>query len=106
MMKRKINKANLNYFVDSLLTLGFLISIGTGFILIGKPSAGFQGGRNSAYADDLFGVSLHWWKSLHTWSSILMAGGVFVHLLLHAKWIACMTKNIFKKKGTVKAVWN
>ncbi len=92
-MKRKINKGKLNYIVDVVIGLGFLISAGTGILLVFKPGGGFQGGRNTAF--EVLGLSVHWWKDLHTWSSILMAAGVAGHLLLHMKWISCMTRNIF-----------
>lgn len=95
-MKKKINKGTLNYFVDVVIAIGFLISVGTGIALILAPSgSGFQGGRNPEYVSGLLGLSHLWWKSTHTWSSMLMAGGVLAHLLLHLKWIGCMTRKIF-----------
>lgn len=97
-MKRKIEKAKLNYWIDVIIGIGFLISVITGIVLALAPSSGFQGGRNPHYAREIAGISRFLWKDVHTWSSILMAAGALGHLLLHMKWIKCMTKNIFKKQ--------
>jgi len=98
-MKTKINKGTLNFVVDVAIAIGFLISAGTGIALAFTPSAGgFQGGRNPDYVIGLLGLSRFWWKSIHTWSSMVMAGGVLVHLLLHLKWIGCMIRKIFSRK--------
>jgi hypothetical protein len=43
-------------------------------------------------------VSRLLWKDLHDWGGIVMLAGVFLHLILHWKWIVCMTRNVFKKR--------
>lgn len=105
-MKRKIEKAKLNYWIDTAIGIGFIISVITGIVLAAVPSVGFQGGRNPNFTREIAGISRFIWKGIHTWSSILMAAGVFGHLALHLKWIRCMTSNLFKsqKKGTAKQV--
>ena len=72
----------------------FLVSSGVWFF---AGSGGYQGGRNSRYASEILGMSRLLWKDLHDWGGIVMLGGVFVHLILHGKWIVCMTRNLFKK---------
>jgi hypothetical protein len=38
------------------------------------------------------------WNQLHLWASLTMIAGVLAHLLLHAKWITCMTQRVFGEK--------
>jgi hypothetical protein len=93
-MKRKIEKAKLNYWIDVGIAVGFILSAISGIVLALAPSSGFQGGRNPDYIRKIIGLSRFVWKDVHTWSSIFMSAGVLGHLLLHLKWIRCMTKNI------------
>jgi hypothetical protein len=37
------------------------------------------------------------WRDLHDWSGIAMTAGVLGHLVLHARWIGCMSRNLFRK---------
>ena len=80
-----MNKAKLNYFVDLLLAIAFLLVSVTGILK-------FPG---------WFGhLHLPWriLSKIHDWSGILMALLVLIHLILHWKWIVSMTKMIFRGK--------
>ena len=88
-----MSKVKLNYLLDAVIGLAFLLSSVTGVAFLLMGSGGYQGGRNSRYATALLGLSRGTWSDLHTWASLVMIAGVVVHLVLHWKWIVCMTKH-------------
>jgi biotin transporter BioY len=89
-----MNKAKLNYLLDIVIGLAFLLSGATGVAFLLMGSGGYQGGRNHDFATALFGVSRATWSDLHTWASLVMIVGVIVHLALHWRWIVCLTKRM------------
>jgi cytochrome b subunit of formate dehydrogenase len=91
-------KATVNYIVDIVIAVAFIISLVTGIALLFIPQGGYMGGRNPAFQETILFLSMKAWKDLHIWSSIMMAAGVLGHLVLHWKWIVCMTKSLFTKK--------
>jgi cytochrome b subunit of formate dehydrogenase len=95
--KKKPNKARINYYVDIIIGIGFIVVALSGMILFFAGSGGYQGGRNPHYAREVLGVSRLLWKDLHDWGGIIMLGGVFLHLVLHWKWFVCMTRNLVKR---------
>ncbi len=101
--KKKPNKARLNYYVDIIIAISFVVVALSGMILFFAGSGGYQGGRNPRYAREVLGVSRLLWKDLHDWGGIIMLGGVFLHLVLHWKWIVCMTRNVFKRSSSARA---
>ena len=100
---KKPNKARINYYVDIIIAISFVVVALTGMILFFAGYGGYQGGRKPRYAQTVLGVSRLLWKDLHDWGGIIMLGGVFLHLVLHWKWIVCMTRNVFKKSATSRA---
>ena len=90
-------KAKLNYLVDALIALAFLISAGTGVLFLFLGSGGYQGGVNAAFGSTFLGLSRWVWSDLHTWASLIMISGVLLHVVLHWKWIVCVTKQVFAK---------
>lgn len=98
------SKAKMNYWVDVVIAVAFIVSIVSGLILYLGPSGGYQGGRNPAYGQTVLLLSHHQWSELHTWSSIAMAAGAFLHLVLHWSWLVCMTKNLFKKRNKARSL--
>jgi cytochrome b subunit of formate dehydrogenase len=95
--KKKPNKARINYYVDIVIMISFVIAAVSGMILFFAGSGGYQGGRNPRYAQEVLGISRLLWKDLHDWGGIIMLAGVFLHLVLHWKWMVCMTRNLLKK---------
>lgn len=89
------SKGFINYLVDVIIGIGFLFSAVTGAAFLFMGSGGYQGGRNPHFAMELLGIARGTWDILHTWSSLIMIAGVFLHLVLHWNWIKCMTRNIF-----------
>ena len=97
--KKKPTKARINYYVDIIIGASFILVALSGMILFFAGSGGYQGGRNPRYAQEVLGVSRLLWKDLHNWGGIAMLGGVFLHLVLHWKWMVCMTRNLFKGRA-------
>ncbi|MFH1751424.1 MAG: DUF4405 domain-containing protein [archaeon] len=86
-----MNKNKLNYFIDVLLGLSFLVVLITGILKF----RGFLG---------LFGIDWQILKPynislIHDWSGVIMGLMVFMHLALHWKWIVCMTRNFILREG-------
>lgn len=84
-------KARINFVLDSLIAIAFILSALTGIILYLVPG-GYQGGRNPYYGREILFLDHHQWSDLHTWGSFVMIAGVLVHILLHWRWIVCMIK--------------
>lgn len=89
-----MNKAKLNYLLDAVIGLAFVLSSATGVAFLLMGSGGYQGGRNPGFAAALLGLSRATWSDLHTWASLVMIVGVVVHLVFHWKWIVCLTKKM------------
>ena len=67
-----MKKAMLNYWVDAATGIAFLLCAVTGILLL--PAT--------------------WWHAVHDWSGVAMVAGTALHLVLHAKWIAVMTRRV------------
>lgn len=91
-----MNRTKVNYIIDIVIGLSFLVAAVSGFVLLFAGSGGYQGGRNSHYLQNILFISRFTWKDIHTWSTIIMTAGVAAHLVTHWKWMVCMTRNIFK----------
>jgi hypothetical protein len=89
-----VNKAKLNYLLDVVIGLAFALSGATGIAFLLMGSGGYQGGRNPDFKTALLGLSRGTWDDLHTWTSLVMIAGVLVHLVLHWRWIICVTKKM------------
>jgi hypothetical protein len=77
-----MNKSKMNYWVDMVTGLAFLLSATSGIVFLLPVSQ-----------TAVLGISYILWNQLHTWGSLLMIGGVFTHLVLHWKWMVRMTKH-------------
>ena len=89
-----MNKVKLNYLLDAVIGLAFALSGVTSMAFLLMGSGGYQGGRNPGFATQLLGLSRQTWSDLHTWASLVMIVGVVVHLVLHWRWIVCVTKKM------------
>jgi hypothetical protein len=89
-----VNEAKLNYLLDVVIGLAFALSGATGIAFLLMGSGGYQGGRNPDFKTALLGLSRGTWDDLHTWTSLVMIAGVLVHLVLHWRWIVCVTKKM------------
>ena len=86
-----MKRAKLNYVVDAVIAGAFLVCALSGIVFLLPDSlVGLSNGQAS-----VLGLSLPAWNTLHEWSGLVMIGGVVLHTLLHARWIAVMTRKIF-----------
>ena len=91
-----MNKVKLNYIVDVLMAVFFILSTVTGIPL-------YLRGGLTAFLE----ISNRTWGTLHTYTSFALVAVVGIHLILHWSWIVCMTKNFFRKKEkTCKVIQN
>ena len=76
-----MNKTRLNYLLDVVIGLSFLVSGMTGIAFLFLGSGGYQGGRNAAFSTALLGLSRDAWSDLHTLASLVMIAGIVLHLV-------------------------
>lgn len=89
-----MDKTKVNYFVDVLLIISFIVvAITSVIIFFFLPS----GVRQAGYQTFL-GLTKHTWSNIHTIFGFTMIVLSLVHLVLHFKWLTAMSKTIFKKK--------
>ena len=79
-----MNKTKINYWVDLVIALAFVLSAVSGIVFL-FPFSG----------STALGITYSAWDGIHTWGSLLMIAGVLAHLVLHWKWIVAMTKKTF-----------
>jgi hypothetical protein len=105
--RRLARQARLNFTLDSLLFIAFVLANLSGLVAwLVLPQGGYRGGRNPAYNALLLGLSRHQWHDLHLWSSLAIIAILGVHVLLHWKWITCMlrryTQNALALRGNLR----
>ncbi|PIN70616.1 hypothetical protein COV93_00730 [Candidatus Woesearchaeota archaeon CG11_big_fil_rev_8_21_14_0_20_43_8] len=94
-----MDRPKLNYVVDILMGISFLISAVTGLIMFFFLPSGVKQGRYQIF----LGITKDAFGNVHSYAGIAMALFVLLHFILHWNWIVCMTKNIlFKKTKTCK----
>jgi NAD-dependent dihydropyrimidine dehydrogenase PreA subunit len=86
-----MKKASINYWVDLATGVAFLVCAVTGVLFL-FPSVVHT--AVGAAPTILFMPALGWHK-VHDWSGVVMVAGTALHLALHAKWIANMTRKMF-----------
>ena len=79
----------INYWIDFGLFITFTICGGTGIMKLPAFVRWFVS----------IGFPLSTLSFLHDVSGIILIILVFIHLMLHRKWISCMTKRLFEKKN-------
>jgi hypothetical protein len=89
-----VDKAKLNYVLDAVIALAFLLSAATGVAFMVMGEGGYQGGRNPGFATSFIGLSRGTWSDLHTLGSLIMIAGVAVHIALHWRWIVCVSRRL------------
>ena len=84
-----MNKSRISYFVDLLMGVFFIIAFVTGLL---KWTLIIRALGLSSMLLPMAFIS-----ELHDWSGFLMGAMILLHLVLHGKWIICMTKGLFRK---------
>ncbi len=95
-----MKKSTINYLVDLMIGIAFLISAISGLVFL-IPLEWIN--YSSKTIPTFLGLSFTVWDTLHIWSSVGMMGGVLVHILLHWSWIVNKTKNLVSKRVPVEA---
>lgn len=82
-----MSKIKINYFVDMLMFIFFIVTSVTGLISFLLPR-----GR-SLY----LGIPRGDLVFMHSWAGLILIVLVGLHLILHWSWIKNMTRHLFKK---------
>lgn len=98
MAAKQTKRSRVNFVVDALITVGFLLVAISGVVLLAAGQGGYQGGRNPHAVREALALSRWTWRSLHDWGAAAFAGGVLLHIGLHWKWIVCMIRSKSAKR--------
>jgi predicted ferric reductase len=90
-----MSKNKLNFLVDFLALLSFLVTAKTGLIIFFFLPDGVRQGRYQEF----FGIAKSTYSAIHDWAGIILIILVVIHLILHWQWIVCSIKNLFKKEN-------
>lgn len=106
MANRRIVSAQTrnNFFIDSFLFTGGVITAISGVYFLFLPVSGYQGGRNPLYGIVIL-FTRHTWGDIHTWAGVAILALGALHIPLHWKWIVSMTGRAVKValgKGKMK----
>jgi hypothetical protein len=94
-------KARVNFWVDALIGVAFVVAAVSGVVLLVMGSGGgYRGGRGADGVREVLFLGRTAWRDLHDASGVAMTAGVLVHLVLHAKWIGCMTRNLVRRAAS------
>lgn len=87
-----MNKPKINYTIDLLALISFLITALSGLAIKFFMPSGVRQGR----LQEFLGIQKGIWSEIHDWFGILFIILTIIHLILHWEWVVCMTKNMFK----------
>ncbi|MBN1157334.1 DUF4405 domain-containing protein [Candidatus Woesearchaeota archaeon] len=93
-----MNKGIMNYIVDVLLGISFVITAVTGIIIFLFLPEGVRQGRYQVF----LGITKGVWSGIHDYAGLVMIGLSLFHLALHWNWLVCMTKSCLKGKKKVR----
>lgn len=86
-------KSKINYSVDILMLVFFIINSITGLIIFFfLPSAVKKGSYQ-----EVLGIIKQKWVDLHNWSGIILLLLIVIHIILHWNWIVSKTKSFITK---------
>ena len=73
-----INKTKLNFWLDAVILIAFLVTSVTGVLL-------------------WLGAGRGEWITSHAWSGVVLLAGLILHLVLHWDWVKCVVGRFFKR---------
>ena len=91
-----MRKATRNYILFIILFLLGLFQAVSGFIMWFALPHGGGGRGGGASLTTFWSLSRDTWIDIHDWVAIALVVIIIIHLVLHCKWIAYMTKSYFK----------
>jgi len=86
-----MKKALVNYWVDLATGAAFILCAVTGIVFLFPATVHTAIGATPT----ILLIPATWWHSVHDWTGVAMVAGTALHLALHAKWIAAMTRKTF-----------
>ncbi len=87
-------KNKINFIVDALAFVAFLVVAKTGLIMFFFLPDGVQRGGYQEF----WGISKRTYVDIHNWAGIILIILVIFHLILHWQWIVSTVKNLFRKQ--------
>ena len=93
-----MRRAATLYWVAVAALLALLVEVVSGFVLwIALPRGdGFRfRGSGSRLAHQSFGFDRATWLDIHDWAGIALVAILLVHLVLHWRWVANVTRRVF-----------
>ena len=90
-----------NYIMFVLMAVFSVIITVSGFVLrLALPSGnGYRGGRELLVENTEFlGLEKHDWTNLHFVISVALLVTVVMHIVLHRRWIAYMTRKLLRSR--------
>jgi hypothetical protein len=95
--EQSMNKNILNYLLDAVIGLAFLLTGATGVAFLFLGEGGYQGGRNPGFATEFLGLERGVWSDLHDLAGLVMIAGIAIHLILHGRWIVTTTRQFLSR---------
>jgi hypothetical protein len=87
--------ARFNLVIFLLVALSFTLTAVSGIYFLFAPGGGYQGGRNLSW-DPGFIFNRTTWDLIHTWSGVILVLAVFVHLVIHWRWVVNVTRRVLR----------
>lgn len=81
-----MRKATVNFVVDALALVAFVLLAGTGVLVryVLPPGSG--------HFSSLWGMDRHAWGEVHFWISVVLLALLALHVFLHWRWVVSMVK--------------
>jgi len=91
-----MKKIRLNFFVDFSMFLCMVCLAISGIIqkYVLPPA---RGTRRGLGPEEWMGWTRHDWDDVHFWIAVVAVTLLFVHIILHWRWIVCRFKDLFRK---------
>ena len=87
-----ISKATRKRYLMDFVMFILFIGVMTSSLYFLYVPGGYQGGRNPRFNMSII-FDRETWEEIHIWTSMILSAILFIHILLHAKWI----KDVFFK---------
>lgn len=84
-------KPKINYVVDVIMAVFFLITAVSGLVL-------FYYYKFDVSGPTILGVPRETWSFMHNWGGIILIALILLHFIFHWKWLSSMTGSMFGKK--------
>ena len=85
-----LSKETIRRYLINFVMFFLLLFVTTSSVYFLYVPSGYQGGRNPRYNMQII-FTREAWHDIHFWTSIILSTVLFLHILLHWKWI----KNVF-----------